>query len=57
MLLPGEEVESLQQLGVDCEQRVKSAPPEATNEGKAFCGGTRKGYNVINRCALLCTWR
>lgn len=53
MLLPGEEVSSLKELGVDCEQRVKTAPMEATDEVGAFRGGTSKGYNVINRSALL----
>jgi hypothetical protein len=52
ILLPGEEIDSLKQLAMDCEQRVKSAPFEATDEAKVFRGGTSKGYNVISRSAL-----
>eukprot|EP00578_Thalassiosira_sp_NH16_P026977 CAMPEP_0181101802 /NCGR_PEP_ID=MMETSP1071-20121207/13962_1 /TAXON_ID=35127 /ORGANISM="Thalassiosira sp., Strain NH16" /LENGTH=736 /DNA_ID=CAMNT_0023184705 /DNA_START=81 /DNA_END=2291 /DNA_ORIENTATION=+ len=53
MMLPGDEVGSLGELGTDCEQRVKSAPMEATDEFNAFRGGESKGYNVISRSSLL----
>ena len=52
ILLPGEEIASLKELAMDCEQRVKTAPFEATDEASVFRGGTSKGYNVISRSAL-----
>eukprot|EP00579_Thalassiosira_antarctica_P029791 CAMPEP_0202030562 /NCGR_PEP_ID=MMETSP0905-20130828/64560_1 /ASSEMBLY_ACC=CAM_ASM_000554 /TAXON_ID=420261 /ORGANISM="Thalassiosira antarctica, Strain CCMP982" /LENGTH=711 /DNA_ID=CAMNT_0048594365 /DNA_START=66 /DNA_END=2198 /DNA_ORIENTATION=+ len=53
IMMPGDDVSSLKELGNDCEQRVKSAPLEATDEFNAFRGGTTKGYNVMSRSALL----
>ena len=53
VLLPGEEISSLKELGMDCEQRVKTAPLEAVDEASAYRGETSKGYNVISRSALL----
>jgi hypothetical protein len=52
ILLPGEEIASLKELAMDCEQRVKTAPFEATDDASVFRGGTSKGYNVISRSAL-----
>jgi hypothetical protein len=52
ILLPGEEISSLKELALDCEQRVKSAPFTTTDETRVFRGGTSKGYNVISRSAL-----
>ena len=38
----------------DCEQRVRSAPYEVSDdESGAFRGGSSKGYDVISRRALL----
>lgn len=53
MLLPGDEITSLNELRVDCEQRVKSSPFEISNEYNVFRGGSSKGYNVISRNVLL----
>lgn len=56
ILLPGEEdeVSSLSELLMDCEQRVRSAPFEvAVDDYGAFRGGSSKGYDVIRRSALL----
>ncbi|KAL7538135.1 hypothetical protein ACHAXR_008307 [Thalassiosira sp. AJA248-18] len=53
LLMPGDEVSSLKELLTDCEQRVKSAPMEATDEFNVFRGGTSKGYNIISRSSLL----
>jgi len=53
MLLPGDEITSLNELRVDCEQRVKSSPFEISNEYNVFRGGSSKGYNVISRKVLL----
>lgn len=54
IVMPGEEeVGSLKDLSVDCEQRVKTAPMEAEDEFKVFRGGDSKGYNVISRSALM----
>lgn len=49
----GDEVRSLAELLMDCEQRVRSAPFATTDEAGAFCGGKSKGYSVISRGALL----
>ncbi len=57
LLLPGEEINSLKELAMDCEQRVKSAPFEAIDETSVFRGGTSKGYNVISRSALRKNYR
>lgn len=53
LLLPGDEITSLKELGVDCEQRVKSAPFETSDEKNVFSGGESKGYNVISRKQLM----
>ena len=53
MLLPGDEITTLNELRVDCEQRVKSSPFEISNEYNVFRGGSSKGYNVISRKVLL----
>ena len=53
ILMPGEEDSTLNGLSQDCEQRVKTAPLEATDEVDVFRGGTNKGYNVISRSDLL----
>ena len=53
LLLPGDEITSLKELGIDCEQRVKSAPFETSDEKNVFSGGESKGYNVISRKQLM----
>ena len=53
LLLPGEDITSLEMLRKDCEQRVNAAPTEASDESSVFRGEDEKGYNVINRGALL----
>jgi len=60
IVLPGgggdedEEVRSLGDLLADCEQRVRSAPYEVSDdESGAFRGGSSKGYDVISRRVLL----
>ena len=51
--MPGDEINSLGELVLDCEQRVKAAPfLEAKDEFRAFRGGAGKGYDVISRSAL-----
>ena len=53
LLLPGDEITSLKELSIDCEQRVKSAPFETSDEKNVFSGGESKGYNVISRKQLM----
>jgi len=53
LLLPGDEITSLRELSIDCEQRVKSAPFETSDEKSVFSGGESKGYNVISRKQLM----
>jgi len=53
MLLPGDEITSLKELGIDCDQRVKSAPFETSDEQNVFSGGESKGYNIISRKQLM----
>jgi len=53
LLLPGDEITSLKELGVDCDQRVKSAPFETSDEQSVFSGGESKGYNIISRKQLM----
>jgi hypothetical protein len=53
ILLPDEEVASLQDLSVDCMQRVNAAPVDALGEENVFRGGESKGYNVISRGSLV----
>ena len=53
MLLPGDEITSLKELSIDCDQRVKSAPFETSDEENVFSGGESKGYNVISRKQLM----
>ena len=53
IVMPGDEINSLGELALDCEQRVKAAPfLEAKDEFRAFRGGAGKGYDVISRSAL-----
>ena len=53
MLLPDEDIASLKDLSVDCNQRVNAAPLPALGEEKVFRGGESKGYNVISRRSLV----
>ena len=53
LLLPGEDISSLEMLRKDCEQRVNAAPAEASDESTVFRGEDEKGYRVINRGTLL----
>ena len=53
MLLPDEDIASLKDLSVDCNQRVNAAPLPALGEEKVFRGGESKGYNVISRSSLV----
>ncbi|KAL7530575.1 hypothetical protein ACHAWF_003435, partial [Thalassiosira exigua] len=52
LIMPGDEIGSLAELRGDCEQRVTSAPTEATDEVDAYRGGTSKGYDVVGRGRL-----
>lgn len=53
IMMPDEDVASLNDLAIDCKQRVNGSPVEATDEVGVFRGGESQGYNVISRSSLL----
>lgn len=51
--LPDEDIESLKDLGKDCERRTRVAPMETYSADTVFKGDNTKGYNVIKRSDLM----